>query len=130
MSIFTHVVVGSNDISQSEVFFDAVLSPLGIRRISFGESAEPVTSLMYGVDAPMFMVTIPRNGEAASYANGGTIGLIAPNNDAVDAFYAAALANGGSCEGEPGPREGAGENSYGAYIRDPLGNKFCAFHFS
>ncbi|MFA7553665.1 MAG: VOC family protein [Spongiibacteraceae bacterium] len=129
MSIFTHVVIGANNIDQARTFFDAALAPLGINRISSGESQEPVAALMYGVDAPSLIVTLPRDGNAATHANGGTIGLVAPNPAAVDAFHAAALANGGSCEGEPGSREGGGPNAYGAYVRDPVGNKICAFSF-
>lgn len=129
MTIFTHVVIGSNDIPRSAAFFDAVLAPLGIKQIVFGESPEPLTSLMYGAEAPALAVTTPINGEPATAANGGTVGLVAPTKEAVDAFHAAALANGGSCEGAPGPRPNAGPDAYGAYIRDPDGNKFCAFMF-
>jgi catechol 2,3-dioxygenase-like lactoylglutathione lyase family enzyme len=129
MTIFTHIVVGTNDINQAATFFDAVLLPLGIKRMSFGEAAEPATSLLYGRDAPALIVTKPINGEPATGANGGTIGLMAPGAEAVDAFHAAALANGGRCEGAPGPRANAGPTAYGAYIRDPNGNKFCAFTF-
>ncbi len=73
----------------------------------------------------MFGVAIPRDEQAATHANGGTIGLKAQTTEQVDAWYAAALANGGSCEGPPGPRD-FGAPLYGAYVRDPAGNKLCA----
>ncbi len=74
-----------------------------------------------------FGFVTPINGDAATFANGGTIGFAAPNKDAVDAFHAAGLANGGTCEGLPGKRPQAPGNAYGAYLRDPTGNKICAF---
>lgn len=129
MSIFTHIVVGTNNIDKAAAFFDATLAPLGIKRFSFGDSAKLTGPLMYGVDAPALMVTLPRDGQAASHANGGTIGFVATSTDMVDAFHAAALANGGSCDGEPGPRPNAGPSAYGAYVRDAVGNKFCAHFF-
>lgn len=129
MSVFTHILVGSNDIAGATIFFDAVLAPLGLQRITFGDPSAPVTTLMYGKDAPAFMVTLPRDGNTATHANGGTIGFAAPSVEAVDAFHAAALAHGGTCEGEPGPRPNAGPNAYGAYIRDHVGNKLCAHFF-
>jgi len=74
------------------------------------------------------IVRYPLNGEPASFANGGTVGFSAPGRAAVDAFHAAALANGGSCEGAPGPREQAG-GLYGAYARDPVGNKLSVYSY-
>ena len=129
MSIFTHIVVGSNDLEKSAVFYDKVLGALGINPFNIPGREEPITSILYGKEKPEFIVTTPKNGEAACYANGGTIGFCAESREAIDQFYAAALANGGSCEGEPGPREAAGPDSYGAYVRDPDGNKICAFMF-
>ena len=70
-------------------------------------------------DGGAFGVGSPRNGEPASFANGGTIGFAAQSPAEVDAFHAAGVANGGSCDGAPGPRPNASGNSYGAYLRDP-----------
>jgi catechol 2,3-dioxygenase-like lactoylglutathione lyase family enzyme len=123
MSAFTHIVLGTNDIEQAKQFYDAILTPLGMTRLP---DFSPAT-IMYATDKPCLMITLPRNGEPATFANGGTVGLVAPSREAVDAFHAAALANGGSCEGEPGPRDTAGPDAYGAYVRDPVGNKLCAF---
>ncbi|MDQ2640589.1 MAG: VOC family protein [Pseudomonadota bacterium] len=125
MSVFTHVVVGTNDLARARTFYDAMLAPLGMKYLGpMGEHAH-----MYGVDRPAFMVTRPRNGQPACFANGGTIGFAAATREAVNAFHAAALANGGTDEGEPGPRPFS-PTAYGAYVRDPDGNKFTAYCFA
>ena len=77
--------------------------------------------------AARFGVGLPADGQAATHANGGTIGFAAQTKEQVDAFHAAGLANGGTCAGEPGKRPGAPGNAYGAYLRDPTGNKICTF---
>lgn len=120
--MFTHIVVGANDPEASAAFYDATFGALGIAGGRAGESA------YYGDYASgFFSVGRPRNGEEATFANGGTIGLSAEDQRQVDAWHAAGLANGGTCEGEPGRRD-MGENKlYGAYLRDPAGNKICAF---
>ena len=125
MSIFTHVTVGANDLGKSRSFYDSVLSTLGLNRL--GEV--PDRMAFYGAEAPQFMVTTPLDGGAATHANGGTIGLVAPTRASVHAFHEAALANGGTCEGEPGPRPHA-PTAYGAYVRDPDGNKLCAYCYA
>lgn len=125
MSVFTHVVVGTNDLENSRRFYDATLAPLGLRYMGpMGEHAH-----MYGTDKPAFMTTRPRNGKQACFANGGTIGFAAASREAVDKFHAAGLANGGSDEGAPGPRPFS-PTAYGAYLRDPDGNKLCAYCFA
>ena len=121
MSVFTHVAVGTNDLDKSRSFYDKVLGALGMKRLFDGETASA-----WGKEAPAVMVTKPINGEPATHSNGGTIGLAAPSRAAVDNFHAEALASGGTCEGPPGPRHFA-PNAYGAYVRDPQGNKFCAY---
>lgn len=124
MAIFTHVMVGTNDLTKAKAFFGATLAPLGIKNL--GDMTDHST--MFGVDGPEFMVTTPADGQPACHANGGTVGFLAPSREAVRAFHAAALANGGTCEGEPGPRSFS-PTAYAAYIRDPDGNKFCTFSF-
>jgi catechol 2,3-dioxygenase-like lactoylglutathione lyase family enzyme len=120
--MITHLMLGANDMAQSIAFYDAALGPLGIKGVNMGERA------MYrGAEGPPLMIVRPANGEPASHANGGTIGFGAPNMAAVDAFHAAGLANGGTDEGAPGPRPNAPGKAYGAYLRDPAGNKICAF---
>ena len=124
MSIFTHIAVGTNDLGKARAFYDKVLGALGIKRMFDGENAS-----FWGSETGTIMVTRPIDGKAATRANGGTVGLAASTRAAVDAFHREALANGGTCDGAPGPRQHL-PNAYGAYIRDPDGNKFCAYCYA
>lgn len=121
MSIFSHAVIGSNDIARSKSFYDAVLGPLGLTYM--GDYRPGM--IMYGKDVAGFFITTPLDGKSATAANGATLGFAAPSLAAVDAFYKQALANGGTCEGPPGPRAAPG--SYAAYVRDPDLNKIVAW---
>jgi catechol 2,3-dioxygenase-like lactoylglutathione lyase family enzyme len=121
--MFTHIMLGANDPAKSIAFYDAALGALGIKGMHMGESAYYRGS----AEGPAFGVGKPANGEAATFANGGTIGFKAGDMAAVDAFHAAGLANGGTDEGAPGHRPQAPGKAYGAYLRDPDGNKLCAF---
>lgn len=125
MAIFTHVVLGTNDLGKATEFYDAVLGTLGTKNLGpLGENM-----VMYGADEPEFLVTRPADGQPATHANGGTVGFAAPSRDAVHKFYEAGLANGGSNEGEPGPRNFT-PTAYAAYLRDPDGNKICTYCFA
>ena len=120
--MFTHVMVGSDDIEKSCTFYDATFGALGIGGMQMEGRA------FYGDPASgAFMVGPPADGQSATHANGGTIGLRAEKPEQVDAWHAAGLSNGGSSEGEPGPREYGPDPMYGAYLRDPFGNKLCAY---
>lgn len=120
--MFSHVMLGSNDIERSKTFYDATFA-------AFGGPAgiiDPAGRLVYMHNGGIFLLTKPINGEAACGANGGTIGF-AMTPEQADAWHAAGCANGGtSCEDPPGPREGS--PYYLAYLRDPDGNKLCALH--
>lgn len=124
MAILNHVCVGTNDLAKAKTFYDAALTPLGVK--SFGPMGD--TGILYGDEVPEFLVTRPRNGEPATFANGGTIGFRAASREAVRQFHAAGLANGGTDEGTPGPRPFK-PTAYAAYLRDPDGNKICAYCF-
>lgn len=122
MAIFTHVTVGTNDLQKARAFYDAVLAPLGYKRLKdFGDGGS-----CWGESTEEFMVLKPANGEPATFANGGTISFVAPSRAAVAAFHKAALAAGAKDEGAVGPR-GFWPNAYAGYVRDPDGNKLAAY---
>ena len=128
MSMFTHVTVGTNDPDRARAFYDAVFGALGIPGQPTPKGAwygDPDPEVASGA----FFVTTPRDEQAATHANGGTIGFKAQSPAQVDAWYAAGMANGGSDEGPPGPRD-YGMPLYAAYMRDPDGNKLCALFMS
>jgi catechol 2,3-dioxygenase-like lactoylglutathione lyase family enzyme len=120
--MFSHVMLGSNDIQRSKKFYDATFA-------AFGGPAgiiDPKGRLVYMHNGGIFILTPPINGEPACGANGGTVGF-AMVPEQADAWYAAGVASGGTaCEDPPGPREGS--PYYLAYLRDPDGNKLCALH--
>ena len=121
--VFSHTCVGASDLGRSSQFYDAALAPLGVKNLGpFGENC-----VLYGKDTPAFLVLKPGNGEAPS-SNGVTVGFAAKSQSDVNAFHAAGVAAGGKDEGAPGPR-GHLPNAYAAYLRDPAGNKVCAYTF-
>ncbi len=122
--MFSHVMLGSNDIAAAKRFYDAALGTLGTDEGVVDERGR----LVYQYDGGRFVITRPIDGGAASSANGGTIGFLATSPDMVDAWHAAGLAHGGTAiEDPPGPRNATGGRVlYLAYLRDPAGNKLCA----
>ena len=122
--MFSHVMIGTNDLEKSRTFYDAVLGALGI-----GPAMLDGHRIFYLTPGGVFSVTEPINGEPATHANGGTIGFACKTSELADAWHAAGVANGGtSCEEPPGVREGGMGKMYLAYLRDPDGNKLCALH--
>ena len=122
MAIFTHVAVGTNDLAKARVFYDAVLAPLGYKRLKdFGDRGS-----CWGETTEEFMVLTPADGKPATPANGGTVSFEAPSRSAVAGFHQAALAAGGKDEGAVGPR-GFWPNAYAGYVRDPDGNKLACY---
>ena len=123
--MFSHVMIGANDLEASRKFYDAVLGTLNL---SPGV-ANNDNRYFYRSPKGSFSITKPLDGQVATHANGGTIGFLAETLEQVQAFHAAGVANGGtSCEEPPGPREGPFGALYLAYLRDPSGNKICALH--
>jgi catechol 2,3-dioxygenase-like lactoylglutathione lyase family enzyme len=121
--MFSHVMVGANDLEASRKFYDAVFDTLGIAPGVINRDIR----YFYRTPTGVFSFTLPIDNNAATPANGGTIGFAAQSTDQVDAFHAAAIANGGiTCEDPPGYREGPAGKLYLAYVRDPIGNKLCA----
>ncbi len=122
--MYSHMMVGSNDLDRSKKFYDAIFVAIGGRE----GSVDPKGRLIYIHNGGVFMVTTPIDGEAATAGNGSTIGFAIPPEQA-DAWHAAGVANGGtSIEDPPGVREGGEMSMYLAYLRDPDGNKLCALH--
>jgi catechol 2,3-dioxygenase-like lactoylglutathione lyase family enzyme len=118
MGILTHVTVGTNDLEKARAFYDGVLGALGYSR-----SHDMPHGSVWGQNGSWeFFALTPRDGASASNGNGGTVGFVAPNAAAVAAAHASALAQGGCCEGPPGPREWAPGRHF-AYMRDLDGNK-------
>lgn len=127
--MFSHVMIGSNDIERSKKFYDAVLATLGVGEPVRNTAPSGHTRLFYRHEGNSFCVTEPINGEAATCANGGTIGFKCNSPEQVRQFHDVAVANGGSTSEEPpGLREGSMGALHLAYVRDPDGNKLCALH--
>ena len=123
--MFSHIMVGANDVQVSKTFYDAVLGALGYKPGTIDDKGR----VFYITDSGIFMISKPIDGNAACHGNGSTIGFAAADAATADAWHAAGLANGGiTCEDPPGPREGSARILYLAYLRDPSGNKICALH--
>jgi catechol 2,3-dioxygenase-like lactoylglutathione lyase family enzyme len=120
--MFSHVTVGSNNVAQAKAFYDGVGGALGLVRLAdYPEAAG------YGRPGgrPQLWIVTPLDRKTATAGNGITVGLEAQDRPSVDAAYAAAIAAGGKDEGKPGLRPHYHPNYYGAYVRDPDGNKVC-----
>ncbi len=122
--MFSHVMLGSNDLHRSKKFYDATLGALGL-----AEGAISGNRVYWRTKTGVFAVTIPLDGKAATPANGGTLGFACSSAEQVEAWHAAGVANGGtSIEDPPGIRQGATGKMMLAYLRDPDGNKICALY--
>ncbi len=122
--MYSHMMVGSNDIARSKKFYDATFAAMGGK----AGMQDPKGRLIYMHNGSMFIVTPPINGEPATHGNGCTIGF-AMTPEQANAWHQAGIDNGGTAiEDPPGVREGNGMKLYLAYLRDPDGNKLCALH--
>ena len=120
--MFSHVMVGANDIEASKVFYDAVLGAIGYEP----GVIDPKGRCFYVTKTGIFSISIPIDGEPAGPGNGSTVGFTVDSPEVGAAWHAAGLAHGGiTCEDPPGVRD---NNIYLAYLRDPAGNKICALH--
>ncbi len=127
--MFSHVMVGTNDIERAKRFYDAVLGVLGAGEAMRNQNDTGQVRLFYRHNGGTFGVTEPINGEPATAANGGTIGFACSSPEQLLQFHDTAVAHGGtSIEAPPGPRQGSLGVMHLAYVRDPDGNKLCALY--
>ena len=123
--MYSHVMVGSNDLDASKRFYDAIFTATGGRE----GKLDPKGRLVYLNNGGIFLVTPPIDGQPATCGNGSTIGFAVDSPEQAQAWEQAGVANGGTAiEDPPGVRSGSGVNLYLAYLRDPSGNKLCALH--
>ncbi len=122
--MFSHIMIGTNNLERAKAFYDVVLGTLDVPPGTVDRHR-----VFYRTKTGVFSVSLPINGEPATAPNGGTIGFACKSSEQADAWHAAGLAQGGTtCEDPPGVREGAGGKIYLAYMRDPDGNKLCALY--
>ncbi len=122
--MFSHIMIGTNDLDRAKTFYDALLGTLDVP-----PAVVDGHRIFYITPTGVLSITKPINGEAATCANGMTIGFLAASPEKADAWHEAGLAAGGAaCEEPPGVREGAQGKLYLAYLRDPDGHKLCALH--
>ena len=123
--MFSHIMLGTNDVHKAKAFYDKVLGTLGVPEGRIDDNRR----VFYMTPNGILAVSQPINGEPATAANGGTIGFACSSTEQADAWHAAGMAAGGTtCEDPPGIREGGMGKMYLAYMRDPDGNKLCALH--
>jgi catechol 2,3-dioxygenase-like lactoylglutathione lyase family enzyme len=123
--MFSHIMIGTNDVHKAKAFYDKVLGTLGVPEGRIDDNRR----VFYITSNGILAVSQPINGEPATAPNGGTIGFACSSTEQADAWHAAGMAAGGTtCEDPPGIREGGMGKMYLAYMRDPDGNKLCALH--
>jgi catechol 2,3-dioxygenase-like lactoylglutathione lyase family enzyme len=122
--VISYATLGTNDMQRSIAFYDAVFAPLGGTRDS---TSDTWTGYRRAGERERLFLTRPFDHGHARGGNGAMLAFLATDRLAVNAFHAAALAHGGTCEGPPGVRQGMQPVFYAAYVRDPDGNKLCAF---
>jgi catechol 2,3-dioxygenase-like lactoylglutathione lyase family enzyme len=123
--MFSHIMLGANDVEQSKKFYDAILATMGHKPGVMDEKGR----CFYFTKTGVFALTKPIDGKPSSHGNGSTFGFAAESPEVADAWHAAGVANGGTtCEDPPGIRTGGNGQLYLAYLLDPSGNKVCALH--
>jgi catechol 2,3-dioxygenase-like lactoylglutathione lyase family enzyme len=124
--MFSHIMIGANDITEAKAFYDATLGALGHKPGVIDDKGR----CFYITDKGIFALSKPIDDKPATHGNGSTVGFSASTPEIAKAWHAAGLAAGGSdCEAPPGVRENGGRKLYLAYLRDPSGNKICALHY-
>jgi catechol 2,3-dioxygenase-like lactoylglutathione lyase family enzyme len=124
--MFSHVMLGANDIQESKKFYDAILGVMGHKPGVIDEKGR----CFYYTRTGVFAISKPIDGQLACHGNGSTIGFHAKSSELVHAWHKAGLEHGGTtCEDAPGLREGGALSLNLAYLRDPSGNKVCALNY-
>ena len=123
--MISHVFIGITDFAPALAFYSALMDALGLQRKFADEQQCWAGWMAPDKPRPLFVIGRPFDGAAHQAGNGQMTALLAASRALVDQAYAAALAHGGSCEGPPGLRPHYHPNYYGAYMRDPDGNKLC-----
>ena len=122
--MFSHIMIGTNNLERAKSFYDALLGTLGVKP-GFVDRHR----VFYRTPTGVFSVSLPIDGQPATVGNGSTFGFACASTEQADAWHAAGLANGAvSCENPPGWREGGTGKLYLAYLRDPDGNKLCGLY--
>lgn len=124
MHVISHITIGTNDIRQARRFYDPLFDLLGWQPVK-EDLGEWMGWTPAHADHPMFVVTLPLDENPATVGNGSMVALNVPDRDTVRRGHALALGLGGTDEGAPGPRPNYHPNYFGAYLRDPDGNKLC-----
>jgi catechol 2,3-dioxygenase-like lactoylglutathione lyase family enzyme len=123
--MFSHIFVGVSQFERALAFYTPVMAALGIE-LRFCDASKPWAAWQSSPGLrPLFIIGHPFDGQPHAPGNGQMAGLLASSRAQVEAAHAAALAHGGSCEGQPGLRPHYHANYYGAYFRDPDGNKLA-----
>ncbi|NVD42880.1 VOC family protein [Ensifer sp. HO-A22] len=118
-----HSTVGTNNLEAAATFYDKLFAVFGVGRIL----VQPGRAVYFGDKALEFGVIKPFDGRDAKVGNGNMVAFEARSRAQVHEVHAVAIANGGSCEGVPGPRGESDDGPYCAYFRDPEGNKFLVY---
>lgn len=128
--MFSHVTVGTRDLAKAIAFYDALLLPIGLKQRAVTPDGGPLSACWIHPDRalPRFYVYLPYDGAPASVGNGSMIAFEAASELQVRIAHASGLLAGGTDEGAPGPRPHYGDGYYGAYLRDPDGNKVHIVH--
>ena len=122
--MFSHIMIGINNLEKSKAFYDAVLGTLGVPPGTVDRHR-----IFWRTQTGVFSTSLPIDGQPACIGNGSTVGFACASPEQADAWHAAGLAHGGStCEDPPGLRGAPGNSMYLAYLRDPDGNKICGLY--
>ncbi|MEH6550254.1 MAG: VOC family protein [Pseudomonadales bacterium] len=119
-----YVTIGVSDMAKAKAFYTELLADLGASVLM---DLDRIAFIGTGTDAPMLSVCVPFNEQDPQPGNGNMVAITAGSKENVDKFYHKAISLGASCDGEPGQR--IPDMFYGAYVRDPDGNKVAFYQF-